>query len=326
MCRFRGPVFARSVPSVKVLDQRLVLSGLASSGENTIPFSGEATDPDADKVISKVLPVTGDTLSASDPAGVLLGTGLARALEVSQGDRVSLLVALPGGGINAVEGHVRGIFATGVKAFDDLAVRMPIALGRELLRVRGAHVWVVGLDATEDTEQAMTRLRARLPADRFELASWLDLSDFYRKSVVLLSRQIDVVAFLIGAIIVLGISNTLTMNVLERTGEIGTLMAMGTSRSGVLRLFATEGLLLGLVGGFAGLAIGFALAQFISFVGIPMPPPPGRTTGYSARILLTLPIAAGAFLLAIVSTALASVYPAWKASRLPIVDALRHNS
>jgi putative ABC transport system permease protein len=202
---------------------------------------------------------------------------------------------------------------------------MPLVLGRQLLRVRGAHVWVVGLDATEHTTEAMDYLHTQLPASRFELASWLDLSDFYRKAVVLLSRQVDVVALLIGVIIVLGISNTLTMNVLERTGEIGTLMAMGTPRRGILRLFMLEGLLLGVAGGIVGLAIGFALAALLSRIGIPMPPPPGRNTGYSARIMLTWYLTWGAFLLAVISTTLASLYPAWKASRLPVVDALRQN-
>jgi putative ABC transport system permease protein len=316
---------ALSAPGAQVLDQRLVVNGLVSSGENTVAFTGEAIDPDADKSISKVLEVVGENLSTADSSGVLLGSGLARALGVKRGDRISLLVGLPAGGINGVEGRLIGTFSTGVKAVDDSALRMTLALGRELLRVRGAHVWVVGLDATEHTPEALAYLRAHLPSDRFELASWLDLSDFYRKSVVLLSRQIDVVALLIGVIIILGISNTLTMNVLERTGEIGTLMAMGTPRRGILRLFMLEGVLLGIVGGLVGLAIGFALAKLLSYVGIPMPPPPGRTTGYSAEILLTLPLVAGAFLVALVSTTLAGLYPAWKASRMPIVDALRQN-
>ncbi len=315
----------RSAPGAEVLDRRLVLNGLASSGEITVAFTGEAVDPEADRLISKVLGVTGENLSSTDASGVLLGNGLANSLGIKGGDRVSFIVSMPRGGINAVEGRVRGTFATGVKAYDDSAVRMPLSLGWQLLKVRGAHVWVVGLDATEHTDETMTYLRARLPADRFELASWLDLSDFYRKSVVLLSRQIDVVALLIGIIIVLGISNTLTMNVLERTGEIGTLMAMGTSRRGILRLFILEGLLLGIIGALVGMAVGFGLAQALSYVGIPMPPPPGRSEGYSAQILLTIPLALSAFIMAVVSTTLASLYPAWKAARLPIVDALRHN-
>jgi putative ABC transport system permease protein len=67
------------------------------------------------------------------------------------------------------------------------------------------------------------------------------------------------------------------------------------------------------------------LAELLSYIGIPMPPPPGRTTGYSAHIMLDWRLMTGALLVALVSTALASLYPAWKASRLAIVDALRQN-
>jgi putative ABC transport system permease protein len=315
----------RAAPNVEVVDERLLLTGLSSSGETTVAFTGEAVNPDANRIISKVLPVEGENLTTSHPNGLLLGRGLAAALGVEPGYGLSLIVSLPGGSINAVEARVLGSLSSGVKAYDDNAVRMPITLGRQLLRVQGSHLWVVGLSATEHTDETVAYLRARLPSDRFEVASWFDLSDFYRKAVLLLSRQINVVALLIGVIIVLGISNTLTMNVLERTGEIGTLMAIGTPRRDILRLFVLEGLLLGVIGGVGGLAIGYALAQAVSYVGIPMPPPPGRSEGYSAGIILTVPLALLGLALAVGSTMLASFYPALKASRLPIVDALRHN-
>ena len=315
----------KSAPSVTVVDERLLLSGLASSGETTVAFTGEAVDPEADNRISKVLAVSGESLSSTDPSGVLVGSGLARTLGIKRGDPISFIVSLRGGSINGDEGHVRGTFTTGFKTYDDSVVRMPLGLGQRLLRVKSADVWVVGLDDTEHTTDAMRYLRERLSPKHFELASWLDLSDFYRKTVDLLSRQIRVVAILIAVIIVLGISNTFTMNVLERTGEIGTLMALGTTRRFILALFIAEGVLLGVAGGLIGLAAGFGLGELLSLIGIPMPPPPGRTESYSAKIMLTVPLAAWSFLLALVTAPLASVYPAWKASRLAIVDALRHN-
>lgn len=315
----------RGAPNVTAVDQRLVVSGLASSGDTSVPFAGVAVDAVADKSLSRVLEVTGNRLDASAPTGVLLGRGLAKALSVNVGDPVSFVVSLPGGGINAVEGKVRGIFSTQVKAYDDTAVRLPIALARTLLRTKGSHTWVVGLADTSDTAATLAYLKARLPADRFELYTWYDLSDFYRKAVVLLSHQITVVGLMIAAMIVLGISNTQTMNVLERTGEIGTLLAMGTRRAVILRLFVYEGLLMGIVGGIGGLIVGVALAQILSYVGIPMPPPPGRDSGYSAEIILTPLLLVSGLAMAVVSTVLASLYPSWKAARMPIVDALRHN-
>lgn len=154
--------------------------------------------------------------------------------------------------------------------------------------------------------------------------TWQSLADFYNKTVTLFSRQVGVVEALIALIIILSISNTLSMTVIERTGEIGTVMAMGNRRASVLRQFVMEGLILGIIGGAIGLALGWTMALVISAIGIPMPPPPGMVRGYIGQILITPNLAANAFLLAVLTTLAASILPAWKASRMVIVDALRH--
>jgi putative ABC transport system permease protein len=159
----------------------------------------------------------------------------------------------------------------------------------------------------------------------FEITPWYRLADFYNKTVQLLSRQIDVVKLIIAAIILISITNTMTMNVMERTVEIGTAMALGARRRRVLGLFLVEGTALGALGGVVGIVVGYALAELISHVGIPMPPSPGMSRGFTAAIIVTPRIVVEALLLAILTTWLASVYPAWRASRLVIVDALRRN-
>jgi len=63
----------------------------------------------------------------------------------------------------------------------------------------------------------------------------------------------------------------------------------------------------------------------ISWIGIPMPPPPGMSQGYSGEIMFTGQLALKALLIALSTTLLASFYPAWKASRMQIVEALRHS-
>jgi putative ABC transport system permease protein len=314
------------IGDVRGVAPRLNFSGLVSHGETTLAFVGEGVMPEKEQLLNEWVHIAeGSDLASTDPHGVLVGVGLATNLGVRLGDKVVLLNNTSSGSVNAVEGRVRGLVRTGIKAYDDAVLRVPIAMSRELLRVSGEHVWVISLARTEDTQRVLDQLRAQFRNARLEFIPWFELSDFYTKTVALLSSQMNAVRFMMGVIILLSISNTLVMSVLERTGEIGTMMAMGTRRRGILSLFLTEGLLLGLLGGVFGLAVGVLLAHIISAIGIPMPPPPGLSVGYSAEILLTGQLVAGTLALAVGTTVLASLYPAWKASRLTIVDALRRN-
>lgn len=312
-------------PGVRAVAPRLSFSGLVSHGETTISFVGEGINPGRETELSRSLIIAeGTTLREDDRGGVLFGLGLARNLGVKIGDQVVLIVTKPSGGINAVEVTVRGLFSTVTKAYDDSALRLPIETARQLLGVQGAHAWVVLLDDTRRTEAVTASLRSHLPHE-FQVVPWYDLADVYNKTVSLFSKQVEVVRVIIAAIIVLSITNTMMMGVMERTGEIGTSIALGVKRRGILGLFICEGAILGIFGGLIGLVLGFALAALISAIGIPMPPPPGMAHGFIGEILITPRLAAESFILAVVTTLAASVVPAWKASRLVIVDALRHN-
>jgi putative ABC transport system permease protein len=311
---------------VRGVAPRLSLSGMASHGDVTLPFLAEGVDPAAEGGLSEAVMVTaGRMLQVGDPESAIIGEGLAANLGVKIGDRIVLLANTRTGGLNAVEVTVRGVFATVSKAYDDVALRLPLATAQRLLRIAGAHTWMVLLDDTAATPAVLAELRSALPAEKYDVVPWWKLSDFYNKSAELFAKQVTVMKFIIGFLIVLSISNTLMMSVMERTAEIGTSMALGMKKAGVLRRFLAEGFLLGVVGAALGLAGGYALAAAISAIGIPVPPPPGMTHGYTGEILVTADLAVGAALLAVGTTLVASVYPAWKASRMVIVDALRES-
>ncbi len=317
-----------STPGVKLATPRLAVTGLISHAEITVAFVADGVDPQKEAELSKALRIVeGANLTGAASKEVVLGRGLARSLNVHPGATVALLVTTPGGGINAVEAKVAGIFVSTNQAYDDSALRLPISLAQSLLRVKGAHVWLVLLNETEHTDGYLEQFRMRFPAsmNKLEFVPWYQHADFYNKTVALFSQQMNVLRLIIGCIIVLSISNMLVMNVLERTGEIGTLLAIGFKRNKILRLFTIEGLLLGLAGASFGLVVGYALAELISAIGIPMPPPPGMEEGYTGKIRVTLDVMINAFLIAFITTSLAGLYPAWKASRLQIIDALRHN-
>lgn len=311
---------------VVVLSPRLSFNGLISLGETTISFLADGVEPEKEKTLARQLKIlSGQQLSETEAKSVILGQGLATSLGAKLGDKVVLVVNTQKGGVNAVELIVRGTFTTATKAYDDVALRLPLRTAQQLLRVQGAHRWVLLLERTELTDDVLPLVQQQLQDKPFEIVPWVQLADFYNKTVTLFTRQVTVMKLIIAAIIVLSISNTMMMSVMERTGEVGTAMALGNNRRNILTLFLSEGFILGLGGAIMGLIMGFGLAAVISYVGIPMPPPPGATEGFTAKIRVTTGLAAQALVLAVLTTLAASVYPAWKASRMMIVDALRHN-
>lgn len=312
--------------NVKVVAPRLSFNGLASKGDNTLAFLGQGVSAKAESVLSSSVTITrGRNLSADGVNEMIMGRGLAANLGVQVGDTVVLMTTTAAGNVNAVEAPVVGLFNSVSKEYDDSALRMPLALAQQLVRVNGAQQWLVLLDDTARTDAKLVELKGVMPAGKFELVPWYQLSDFYNKTKDLFSSQVNVVQFIILMIIVLSISNTLSMSVMERVSEIGTCMALGLTRARIRRIFMSEGVMLGLVGGGLGVVIGCVLALAISAVGIPLPPPPGMEQGFSGEIRLTFGIVAKALAIAVASAFVSSLYPAWRASRMNIVDALRQS-
>lgn len=315
----------RATPGLAGLSPRLAVNGLISKGELAVGFLGEGIDPVAEQSISSGIAIRqGHNLARPDEPAVILGEGLAAAIDAKPGDLVVLLANRVRGGQNAVECRVAGIFSTDTKAYDDAFLRLPLSVARELIRNPGATTLVGLLDRTERTDATVAALRPALDRAGYDIVPWHAQADFYQKTVALFSRQVGVIRLIIALIIVLSISNTLTMSVMERTSEIGTCLAIGNRRREILSLFVTEGLVLGLAGAAVGIAVGALCAWLISWIGIPMPPPPGMAHGFVGGIRVTPAILLEALLLASLTTLLASVLPAVKASRLDVVDALRH--
>lgn len=312
---------------VDTVAPRLSFNGLISVGESTVSFMGDGVDPERERRLAGALKMMeGNDLSAADAKEVIVGQGLAQNLGIKTGDTVVLVANTQSGGVNALEVKVAGIFSTIIKAYDDFALRLPLKTAQGLVRTDGVHAWLVLLHKTSQTDRTIKRIREKVPQQELQLTPWYETAaaDFYNKTVSLFSKQVLVVKLMIAFIIILSISNTMMTNVRDRTGEIGTCMALGDTRRTVLRRFLVEGVVLGFIGGAIGIVVGIGLAMLISDIGIPMPPPPGVASSYIAGILVTPWLVLDALLLSVVTAFLAGVFPAWKASRLSIVDALRH--
>lgn len=319
-------VFA--VPGVRAVGPRLSFSGLISTGERTLSCFAECSVPEREtELTSRPRIVSGATLQSNSQTGVVLGSELARALGVKVGDSVTLLTTTSTGMMNASDADVVGIARMALKDYDRVLVRMPLSLGQRLMNTTAAEKLVVVLDRTGDTDRTAAALRREFAAKGIplELKTWYDLSEFYRSVVLMYNGMFSVIKGIIAAMFIFGIANTMTMSVSERVREIGTLRAIGTRKSGILGLFLCEGLLLGVTGAALGIVAGLVAARIINALGgFYIPPPPGFNVGYYTMIVIEPEVVVYGFLSTAVVATLSSIYPAWRAANLRVVEALAH--
>ncbi|HEU4370508.1 MAG TPA: ABC transporter permease [Methylomirabilota bacterium] len=317
------------LPHVKAVTGRLGFSGLVSTGDTTTSFVGIGVQPEGETDLSSLaVIVDGKELASGDPRGITLGVGLARAFGVKPGDDLTLLTTTRHGAINALAVKVRGVWESGEKAYDDRFLRVGLSEVQRLLDLEGGEVQsiVLLLDATEHTARVRAEVD-RLIRERglpLEVRTWEDLALRYHQVRELFGRIFAVLTLIVSIMVVFGITNTMTMAIFERTREIGTIMALGTRGRGVVSMFVLEGIALGLLGGVAGLLLGVGLAKAITAWGLQLPPPPGSTRGFAVQIFVVPEVLVQAFRLSLITAALASLYPAWRAARLNVVEALRH--
>jgi putative ABC transport system permease protein len=158
-----------------------------------------------------------------------------------------------------------------------------------------------------------------------EVMTWVQLNDFYEKTVELYRRQFAFLQLIVLVMVVLSVANSVNISIFERTGEFGTMRSLGDRSRDIFRLIIAENFLLGVIGSGVGVISAVLLALAISAIGIPMPPPPNANVGYMARIEIAPVTVLVAFSVGVAATLLAALWPATRASRIRLVDALRAN-
>ena len=216
---------------------------------------------------------------------------------------------------------------TGTKEYDSVFVKLPIKFVRRILNTDSAEKIIILLDKTEEVPTVVPLIQ-KVIEDKgldLELQTWDKLADFYHKVVNLYEGIFDVMKVIIGIIVFFSIANTMSMSIFERTKEIGTLRAIGTTRWGITKLFLVEGVLIGFIGAALGIIGGILAAKLINLAGgIEITPPPGMTVSFVNMILIVPKVLLYSFVLTVTVSVLSSVYPAIKASRLKIVDAIHY--
>jgi len=306
---------------------RVEFSGLISNGEKSTIFMGSGVDAKYEfKVKGPFLQIEqGNVLSKrerSDDPKVMLGLDLAKSLNANVDDSLTLISTTVDGGLNAVDVTVQGIFSTGMPEVDKRSIIVSIDTAQSVLLTEKVSSLALHL---RDTESTFTKYD-ELSEKHTELAwqTWLDEAFFYVGVKNLYNRIFGLLGIIIVMMVFFSIYNTVNMSVVERTREIGTLRAIGTYSTEIMRNFILEGMFIGLIGAITGITIAFLTSLGLSIADIQMPPPPGRTTSYPLVIdVPTFLYLSTAFLSATICI-LAAWLSSYKASKKPIVGALSH--
>jgi putative ABC transport system permease protein len=246
--------------------------------------------------------------------------------------RIEMLAADAHGAPNVASLNVVKAEDQGVKELDDVAIAMHLTQAQRLIYGSAPPQVTAVLLQLQHTSQ-MPAAKARLEqllattwrGQPLEIQEFTTLNPFYGQSIGMFAAIFGFIAVLIGAIVLFTVGNTMSMAVVERTVEIGTLRAVGLRRGGIRRLFVCEGLALGLIGAVIGVLVSLALAAAVNHSGLTWLPP-GRVEAVPLTIRVwgeTRMIVGTAVGLVLVA-ALSAWWPASRAARMNIVDALRH--
>jgi putative ABC transport system permease protein len=304
--------------------RRLNFSGLISNGRGDLPILGEGVEPEAEARIGSAMTLlSGRHLGKDDRFGILVGEGLAGAMNLKVGDSVNVVLNTREGAMNTLDFQLVGVFRTLSREYDARAVRIALPAAQELISTEGVSAVVVLLADTKLTELTARYIQERLAPLGFEVKTWEDLADFYRSTAALYERQFLVLQVIILVMVLLSVANSVSMTLHERTFEFGIMRALGRTDRYVFRLAMLEMSLMGAVGAILGVVAGAGIAMVVSAYGIPMPPPPNSETGFTAAIRIVPLVVVAAFLLGLFASIGAAMLPARRLARVSIVEALR---
>ncbi|MGA2481085.1 MAG: FtsX-like permease family protein [Spirochaetia bacterium] len=314
-------------PLVTAVAPRIDFSATVGTQAGTVRVLGRAIDPAAEARVTSIREfVTEGVYLSSDSGGVLIGAPLASKLGVKVGQLIALSAVDRYSVQNYIEVPVRGVFRFGYPSMDESLVLVDVTTARGLLGMTGAATrLVVRLKEGASESNALTSIGKSLAGTGDIVYSWRRFAEAVVTATTADIGGFWIVFLIIFLLIIIGMLNSMSMSVQERTREIGTLRAIGIRRSQLTFLFLSEAAALALVAAAIGCLLGGAVALYMQQVGfdfsstsLEMPIPFGhRFTGdYRLSDFLTA-AAVG------VATALAgSLLPTRRAARLNISRSL----
>lgn len=319
-------------PQVCVVTAQLRFSGLLSNGDvstifvalGRVPSDVRAIRSRAPGMVGKMKLFDGKPLEDDILYGIGLSSGLAEKFNFELGSDAIAMAPTVEGQINALDVQVFQMLEAPV-ALNDKLMLVPLKFAQSLSDTTSVDRLTVLLHDDEQTESVKAFLTRELSTRGLdvEVKTWKELSPFYTKVKDMFDIIFLFIFVIVFIIVVMSVVNTISMAVMERTTEIGTLRALGLKRRGIVKLFAIESALLGLFGSALGVCL-TGMSWGIVTVVRPTWIPPGITRRVPLEVYIVPEYMVFSMLFLVFLSLIAAVLPARKAARMDIVDALGH--
>ncbi len=296
-----------TLPEIKAVSPVVSGPAFARKGEVFKSISILGIDPPR---YEKIIPISTDIISGKFKVGAgdaVIGKILADDLGLRAGNKLRI----ESGDGRAAVVTIAGIFEIGVRDLDARFVYVDLKQAQSLLGLYGGinliDLTVQDLFTAEATANRISRLTG------LKAESWMQTNAQLVNALASQSLSTSIITFFVALSVAFGIASVLAISVTQRTREIGILRAMGISRSQILQVFLLQGALLGLIGSAIGASFGYLLVMAFNQFGPKL-------------FYIEVPsyLISGAAAVATVVGILAALAPAWRASRLDPVQAIRY--
>jgi ABC-type lipoprotein release transport system permease subunit len=320
----------RAEPRVEAFAERVVAGGIVSSATNSIATFVVGFDPDMETAIGSRRAVEkGRLMTTEDSHGAAIGDTMREILGVDIGDKIVVTAQDYYGALAGEAFTLIGTFSTGNDQIDNGTVMVLNASAQRMLSLdHRISKFAVAVKDDRDVEKVVRDLRGKMPPKQdLKVLTWQELIPVMAQLINFQNGMIFVVVFIVLTVVAAGILNTLMMSIVERTREFGLMMAMGTKPKQVILLVALESFLITALGAVMGILLGIALTSYVGHIGIDL----SRFISTFSNFLIgshVYPKVDWLYLLIFLGVVMASnvvvsLYPAWRASRLDPVEAMR---
>lgn len=319
----------KSVPGVKATSSRIIVNTMIQSPTTGAGVKVAGIVPEDEKQVTNLYTkiVEGSYFDGEKRNPIVIGKKLAEKLKVKLKSKVVITLQDMQGNMTGAAFKVEGIYETSNTAFDETCVFVRKSdLSRVLLMNNNScHEIAVLLNNNDELTQVDQELQSKFP--KLDVKTWREIMP----EVSLVENSFGLTMVIFMAIILLallfGIINTMLMAVLERTKELGMLMAIGMNKVRVFMMILLETVMLSLFGGLWGILLGWLLNLYFGVKGIDLGAwaTAYKSMGFDTLVYTKLPMSVSMEIavMVIVTGILASIYPALKALKLKPAEAVR---